>query len=118
MPRDHSHVSVQQGLQCANHYFGEAPAHKSSLAGTIAAVVLIAEGDAGLVARDQTPIGDGDPVGIAREILQSSHGFRLLCRESDVHSLFRSQVYADNYSFGFDILPSGKVGGISHSHDG
>src|ERR1700675_1078836 len=35
---------------------------------TIAAVVFVAEGDAGLVERNQTPVRDGDPVGIAREI--------------------------------------------------
>jgi hypothetical protein len=40
--------------------------------GTIAAVVLVAEGDAGLVERNQTPVRDGDPVGIAREI--GEHG--------------------------------------------
>src|ERR1700676_430826 len=35
---------------------------------TIAAVVVVAEGDTGLVVGDQTLIGDGDPVGVAREI--------------------------------------------------
>ena len=39
---------------------------------TVAAVVLVAEGDAGLVERDQTPVRDGDPVGVAREI--GEHG--------------------------------------------
>ena len=31
---------------------------------TIAAVVFVAEGDAGVVVGDQTLIGDGDPVGV------------------------------------------------------
>ena len=31
-------------------------------------VVLAFEGDAILIARDQTPVGDGDPVGVAGEI--------------------------------------------------
>ena len=35
-------------------------------------VVLVAEGDAGLVERNQTSVRDGDPVGIAREI--GEHG--------------------------------------------
>ena len=39
---------------------------------TLAAVVFVAEGDAGLVVGDQTLIGDGDPVGVAREI--GEHG--------------------------------------------
>src|SRR6202049_3855487 len=41
---------------------------------TIAAVVLVAEGDAGLVVCNQTPVGDGDPVGVAREIGEHSLG--------------------------------------------
>lgn len=40
--------------------------------GTVATVVLVAEGDAGLVERNQTSVRDGDPVGIAREI--GEHG--------------------------------------------
>ena len=39
---------------------------------TVAAVVLVAEGDAGLVERDQPPVRDGDAVGVAREI--GEHG--------------------------------------------
>jgi hypothetical protein len=39
---------------------------------TIAAVVFVAEGDTGLVERDQTPARDGDAVGVAREI--GEHG--------------------------------------------
>jgi len=46
--------------------------HDALPLGTIAAVVLVAEGDAGLVERNQTPVRDGDPVGIAREI--GEHG--------------------------------------------
>ena len=46
--------------------------HDALPLGTIAAIVLVAEGDAGLVERDQAPVGDGDPVGIAREI--GEHG--------------------------------------------
>jgi hypothetical protein len=41
---------------------------------TIAAVVFVAEGDAGLVERHQTPVREGDPVGIAREIGEHSLG--------------------------------------------
>ena len=39
---------------------------------TIAAVILVVEGDAGLVERKQTVIRDGDPVGVAREIGEHS----------------------------------------------
>ncbi len=39
--------------------------HDALPLGTMAAVVLVAEGDGGLVERDQAPVGDGDPVGIA-----------------------------------------------------
>ncbi len=35
---------------------------------TLAAVVFVAEGDASLVVGDHGLIGDGDPVGVAREI--------------------------------------------------
>ena len=35
-------------------------------------VVFVAEGDAGLVERNQPPVRDGNPVGIAREI--GEHG--------------------------------------------
>ena len=41
---------------------------------TIAAVVFVAEGDAGLVEPKQALVGDGDPMGIAREI--GEHGLR------------------------------------------
>ena len=46
--------------------------HDALPLGTIAAVVLVAEGDASLVERQQAAVGDGDPVGIAREI--GEHG--------------------------------------------
>src|ERR1700730_13077387 len=46
--------------------------HDALPLGTITTVVLVAEGDAGLVERNQTPVRDGDPVGIAREI--GEHG--------------------------------------------
>src|ERR1700733_14396301 len=46
--------------------------HDALPLGTIAAVVLVAEGDAVLVERNQTPVRDGDPVGIAGEI--GEHG--------------------------------------------
>lgn len=36
--------------------------------GTVAAVVLVTEGDAGLFERDQATVRDGHPVGIARQI--------------------------------------------------
>ena len=48
--------------------------HDALPLGTIAAVVLVAEGDAGLVERNQALVGDGDPVGIAREIGEHSLG--------------------------------------------
>jgi hypothetical protein len=41
---------------------------------TIAAVVFVAEGDAGLVERNQTLVGDGDTVGVAREV-----GLSVIC---------------------------------------
>ena len=46
--------------------------HDALPLGTIAAVVLVADGDAGFVERDQAPVRDSDPVGIAREI--GEHG--------------------------------------------
>ena len=46
--------------------------HDALPLGTIMAVVLVAEGDAGLVERNETPVRDGDPVSIAREI--GEHG--------------------------------------------
>src|ERR1700685_4416755 len=46
--------------------------HDALPLGTIAAVVFVVEGNAGLVERNQTPVRDGDPVGIAREI--GEHG--------------------------------------------
>src|SRR5260370_37323035 len=48
--------------------------HDALPLGTIAAAVLVAEGDASLVERNQTPVRDGDPVGIAREV--GEHGLR------------------------------------------
>ena len=39
----------------------------------IAAIVLVAEGDAGRVESEQPPVRDGDAVGIAREL--GEHGF-------------------------------------------
>src|SRR5271166_2374749 len=42
--------------------------HDALPLGTIAAVVLVAEGDAGFVEGEQPPVRDGDAVGIAREI--------------------------------------------------
>ena len=42
--------------------------------GAVAAIVLVAEGDAGLVKRDQTTARDRDPVGVARQI--GEHRFR------------------------------------------
>ncbi len=38
--------------------------------GAIAAVILVAEGDPGLIQGDQPAVGDGDPVGVAGEIGQ------------------------------------------------
>src|SRR6201998_4887050 len=34
----------------------------------VGAIVLVAEGDAVVVARDQPAVGDGDPMGVARKI--------------------------------------------------
>src|SRR5271169_3267300 len=48
--------------------------HDALPLGTIAAVVFVAEGDAGLVERNQTPVRDGDPVGVARKIGERSLG--------------------------------------------
>ena len=42
--------------------------HDALPLGTIAQIVLVAEGAAGRVEGNQAPVGDGDPVGIAREI--------------------------------------------------
>ena len=42
--------------------------------GAVAAVVLVAEGDAGLVERDQPLVGDGDAVGVARQVGQHGLG--------------------------------------------
>jgi hypothetical protein len=42
--------------------------------GAVAAIVLVAEGDAALVEGDQTAVRDGDPVGVARQI--GKHRFR------------------------------------------
>jgi len=44
--------------------------HRLPPAGPVGAVVLPAERDAVAIGRDQTAIGDGDAVGIAREIAQ------------------------------------------------
>lgn len=42
--------------------------------GAIATVIFVAERDALLVEADQTPVGDGDPVGIAGQV--GEHRFR------------------------------------------
>src|ERR1700710_2424774 len=47
---------------------GRRECHDALPLGTIAAIVLVAEGDAGPVEGNQTPVRDGDPVGIARKI--------------------------------------------------
>ena len=39
----------------------------------VAAVILVSEGDVGLVERDQAPVGDGDAVRVAGQV--SQHGF-------------------------------------------
>ena len=44
--------------------------HQLVSPGTFDAVVLPLEGDAVVVERDQAPVGDGDAVGVAREIVQ------------------------------------------------
>ena len=42
--------------------------HDALPVGAVAAIVLVAEGDAGLVESDKPPVRDGDTVGVAREI--------------------------------------------------
>ena len=44
--------------------------HRLPAFGSVDAIVLPAEGDAVVVGRDETAIGDGDAVGVAREIAQ------------------------------------------------
>ena len=48
--------------------------HGALALGLAAAVVLVAEGDAGLVEGDQPAVRNGDPVGIARQICQDRLG--------------------------------------------
>jgi len=40
--------------------------------GAVAAIILVAEGDANLVEGDQTPVRDRDPVGVARRIARTA----------------------------------------------
>jgi hypothetical protein len=40
----------------------------------IAAIILVAEGDAGRVEGEQPPVRDGDAVGVAREIASTASG--------------------------------------------
>jgi len=42
--------------------------------GTAAAVILVSEGDAAFIERDQAPVRDGDPVRVAREIGEHRFG--------------------------------------------
>ena len=42
--------------------------HGLVTAGSLDPVVLVFEGDAGLVRRDQAPVGDGDAVSVARQV--------------------------------------------------
>jgi len=42
--------------------------HGALAVGTVAAIVLVAKGDAGLVERDEPAVRDGDAVGVARQI--------------------------------------------------
>ncbi len=46
--------------------------HRFVTIATFAPIILPSERDAGLVGRDQTAVGDGDAVGVAREISQHS----------------------------------------------
>lgn len=46
--------------------------HDALTLGTIAAIVFVAEGNAGLIHGDQAAVRDGDAVGVAREV--SEHG--------------------------------------------
>jgi hypothetical protein len=48
--------------------------HRAQAGEAVAAVVLVAEGDAATVERDQAAVGDGIAVGVAREIGQHALG--------------------------------------------
>ncbi len=48
--------------------------HGALAVDTVASIILVAEGDAGLVERDEPAVRDGDAVGVARQICQ--HRFR------------------------------------------
>ena len=63
----HVHEKAADELVCGERH------HLVALA-TFEPVVLPLEGDAFLVACDQAAIGDGDAVGVAREIAQTSFG--------------------------------------------
>jgi len=42
--------------------------HRAIAFGAVAAIILEPEGHAGVVERDQPAVGDGDAVGVARQI--------------------------------------------------
>ena len=58
--------------ECPDELVGGGECHDLLAVATIGAIVLPPEGDAGAVAGDQPTVGDGDAVGIARQIGQ--HG--------------------------------------------
>src|SRR5277367_6663470 len=69
---------------------------------TIAAVVLVAEGDTGLVERDQTLARDGDPVGVTRKIGEHGLGAVKRCLGIDHPPLFpdRREVAQETVAVG------------------
>src|SRR6516165_4913348 len=68
--------------------------HQLVSLGTFDAVVLPLEGDAVVVERDQAPVGDGDAVGVAREIAQHFLGAteRLFAVDDPFAVAQRSQI--------------------------
>ena len=60
--------------QEASDKLGGCQRHDALPFGTVAAIVLVAEGDSILVERDQTSVRDGDAMGIAREKASTPSG--------------------------------------------
>jgi hypothetical protein len=66
---------------------------------TLAAVVFVAEGDAGPVVGDQTLIGDGDAVGVAREI--GEHGFGAVERRKGMQEKAEQGIWPTKTPLGY-----------------
>src|ERR1700676_528501 len=85
----------------------------------VGAVVLVPEGDAMLVERDQPAIGDGDAVGVARQIGEHRLGSaeRGLCINVPLDPAQRRQVGREGLALGEvsmlaeECEPAGLVGG-------